>query len=211
MANINFSLTPLGGDVDKYVVKLYNSAGTVQIDSVTFLPTFPSTLEGVFSGVNAGQLYKVKAVMYIGSFVKECPFVSIVAGSGGSVNLVEVKYGFTDADTTGAPLTEGEYISSVGDAISANTTMNTFIPPNGLVSVDDFGNESVDKVLFILLPSTESAFTKWSEVGNIYQQNIDIDQSFSGSGVWFRSVQGANTYYITRWQTNFAGQIDFTR
>lgn len=211
MADINFSFTPIGGEVDKYKVTLYNAAGTSVITTRTFTPAFPATITGTFSGLTNGATYQVGTTEYIGAMSKECPLKSIVASGGGTVTNFTFTYGETEADTTGAPLTESEYLTSVTDAIASGNVYSDSEPLGGNVSVDDFANVG-DKVLFIKLPSTEAAFTKWSEVGNIYQQDQPIDPNFAtGSNVWFRSVQGATTYYITRSQTDFVGALVLSR
>ena len=211
MADINFSFNPIGGEVDKYKVTLYNAAGTSVITTRTFTPTFPSTITGTFTGLTNGTTYNVSVTEYIGAMSKECPLKSVVANGGGTINNFIFTYGETEADTTGAPLTEMEYVTSVTDAIATGNVYTDSETLGGNISVDDFANDS-DKVLFIAVPSTEPAFTKWSEVGNIYQQDQPIDQSFAtGSNVIFMSVQGATTYYITRSQTDFVGALVLSR
>lgn len=218
MATINASFnTASGGSIDKYKVTLYNSAGTSVLTTRVFTPSFPGTITASFSGLTSGVTYKVGLTSYIGTIYKDCPLQSIVALGGGSSDVFIFNYGATEADTTGAPLTEGEYVTSVHDAETGGNNMTDAAPLGGNVAVDDFANGvdeddvPIDKVMYIGVPSTEAAFTKWSEVGNIYQQDQPIDQTFSGTNVWFRTVQGGTTYYITRSQTDFAGAIVLSR
>lgn len=123
------------------------------------------------------------------------------------------KYGVTEADTTGAALTEADYLASVDATFTAGTEISGIADNTGAdVVVDAFGNGSIDKVCFVQVASSEAAFTKWSEVGNPFQQNQPIDQSFgTGSNVWFKSTRAGQTIYITRSQTSFVGSVIFSR
>lgn len=123
------------------------------------------------------------------------------------------KYGVTEADTTGAPLTEAEYLASVDTTFTAGTEISGIADDAGAdVVVDAFGNGATDKVCFVQVASSQAAFTKWSEVGNPFQQNQPIDQSFgAGSNVWFKSTRAGETIYITRSQTSFVGSVIFSR
>jgi len=121
-------------------------------------------------------------------------------------------YGATDADTTGAPLTEAEYLASVDAVFTAgNEVEGTPLTTGSNVQVDDFGN-ATDKVLFVQVDATEAAFTKWSVVGNSLQQNQPIDATFgSGASVIFKSTRAGKTIYITRDQTSFDGSLVLSR
>ncbi|HJY23886.1 MAG TPA: hypothetical protein VJ279_13420, partial [Hanamia sp.] len=123
------------------------------------------------------------------------------------------KYGVTEADTTGTALTEAEYLASVDTTFTAGTELSGIADNTGAdVVVDAFGNGTVDKVCFVQVAASEAAFTKWSEVGNPFQQNQPIDQSFgSGANVWFKSTRAGQTIYITRSQTSFVGSVIFSR
>ena len=70
---------------------------------------------------------------------------------------------------------------------------------------------TVDRVLFIQVPASEAAFTKWSESGNSLQQNIDIDQTFAGNSLWFKTTIYGNNLYVTRLQTSFTGALILSR
>lgn len=117
-------------------------------------------------------------------------------------------YGNTVLDTTGDVPSESGYIASVDAA-----TLVTGGPLTGgsNVQVADFGN-TTDKVLFIQVPATEAAFTKWSEVGNALQQDQTIDPDYAtGSNVFFKSTRAGATIYLTRSQTTFAGAVILSR
>ena len=148
MADINFSITPVGGEVDKYKATLYNASGTSVITTRIFTPVFPATITGTFSGLTSGATYQVGTTEYIGAMSKECPLKSIVAvGGGGSDVNFTFTYGETEADTTGAPLTESEYVTSVTNAISGfGNIFSGYANLGANISIDDFAN-TTDKAL----------------------------------------------------------------
>ncbi|MBL0233267.1 MAG: hypothetical protein IPQ08_06340 [Chitinophagaceae bacterium] len=120
-------------------------------------------------------------------------------------------YGFTEADTTGDPLTEEEFIGFVNDVFTATQEQTGTFTPGGNITVVDFGNED-DKVMFIQVPAAEAPFTLWSEVGNPLQQNQAIDPDFATDlNVWFKSTRDGQTIYLTRYQTSFTGAIVLSR
>ena len=102
-------------------------------------------------------------------------------------------------------------LSSVDAVFAASQELTGSISTGSNISVANFAN-SADKVLFIQVPATEAAFTKWSEVGNGFQQNIPIDLIFSsGTGIWFKSIRAGETIYICRYQTTFTGAVVLSR
>lgn len=121
------------------------------------------------------------------------------------------KYGSTSADTTGDPLTELQMISSVDAVFTASQELTGSVATGANISVASFAN-GTDKVLFIQVPAIEAAFTKWSEVGNSFQQDVPIDATFSsGTGIWFKSARAGETIYICRYQTTFTGAVVLSR
>lgn len=56
------SFTPPGGDVDTIVVKLYDSTGTTQLQSQTFLAPFASQITATFTSLTASTTYQLVAV-----------------------------------------------------------------------------------------------------------------------------------------------------
>lgn len=65
---VSYSFDEIGGDVDSYVVKLYNSAGTTEVGSS--VPTGTTILTGTFTGLTASTTYKVKVVPSAGTITK---------------------------------------------------------------------------------------------------------------------------------------------
>lgn len=79
--SIDYSFTHVGGSVDKYVLELYDSTETNLLDSITELPgspTFANPVTNTFSGLTPGTTYKIRAVVYIGTYSVTCAFGTIV-------------------------------------------------------------------------------------------------------------------------------------
>lgn len=135
---------------------------------------------------------------------EDCDSEIVVTGN-------QFHYGFTELDTTGEVPPEVDYVTSVDDVFTANEQQTGTFVPGGNVQVNDFENEG-DKVMFMQLPAAELPFTKWSEIGNPFQQNLLIDQTFgTGTSTWFKTQRAGETLYMTRYQTSFVGAILFSR
>ena len=73
---VSYSFTEIGGDIDSYVVKLYNSGGTLEVGTST--PTGTTTRIGTFTGLTASTTYKLRVVPTAGSITKtDCEFNSV--------------------------------------------------------------------------------------------------------------------------------------
>lgn len=73
---IDYSFSENGGDVDSYVVKLFNSAGNAEITTST--PTGTTTRTGTITGLTASTNYKLRVVPASGLITKtDCPFISV--------------------------------------------------------------------------------------------------------------------------------------
>jgi hypothetical protein len=73
---VAYSFAAIGGDVDTYSVKIFNSAGTTEIASST--PTGTTTRTGTFTGLTASTTYKVRVVPAAGTLTKtDCSFTSV--------------------------------------------------------------------------------------------------------------------------------------
>lgn len=84
LTTVTYSFPPTTGEVDKYVIELYDSTETTLLDSDIILegsPTFVDPTTGSFTGLTAGTAYKVRAKVYIGTYFTTCAFYSIVAGA----------------------------------------------------------------------------------------------------------------------------------
>ncbi len=69
---LDYSFFNVGGDVDQYVVKLYDSTGTVLLATNTHTPAFASPIVGSFTGLTANTTYRYQVTAYIGSYTKVC-------------------------------------------------------------------------------------------------------------------------------------------
>lgn len=69
---IPYSFTNSGGQIDKYVVELYDASGVTLVSSQTKLPAFATPITGTFTGLTAGVSYKLRLVTFIGTYSKIC-------------------------------------------------------------------------------------------------------------------------------------------
>lgn len=81
---IGYSFSHAGGQVDKYDVQLYDSTGTILIDTITHTPAFPSPITDSFTGLSAATSYRIRIISYIGTTTKTCSMVSVSTGSAPS-------------------------------------------------------------------------------------------------------------------------------
>lgn len=73
---VAYSFPEIGGDVDSYVVKLFNSAGTTEVATST--PTGTTTRSGTLTGLTASTTYKLRVVPTAGSITKtDCEFNNV--------------------------------------------------------------------------------------------------------------------------------------
>lgn len=83
---VSYSFAAIGGDVDTYSVKIFNSAGTTEIASST--PTGTTTRTGTFTGLTASTSYKVRVVPAAGTLTKtDCPFTSVTTAAPPVCNI----------------------------------------------------------------------------------------------------------------------------
>lgn len=77
---ISYSFNEIGGDINSYVVKLFNSAGTAEVTTST--PTGTTTRTGTITGLVASSTYKLRVVPTAGSITKtDCPFVNVTTAA----------------------------------------------------------------------------------------------------------------------------------
>lgn len=70
--SISYSFTNVGGDVNSYVINLYDNTGLTLIQSKTESSPFASTITNTFSGLNPNTSYNIKATVNAGTFSKTC-------------------------------------------------------------------------------------------------------------------------------------------
>jgi hypothetical protein len=77
---VSYSFPQIGGDVNAYVVKLFNTAGTVEVASST--PTGTTTRTGTFTGLTASSVYKVRVIPTAGTITKsDCSFINVTTAA----------------------------------------------------------------------------------------------------------------------------------
>lgn len=83
---ISYSFVNSGGQIDKYVMQLYDETGVNLIETIDELPAFATPITGTFTGtlyspsmLPAGT-YKVRTVVYIGTYSSTCSFSTITIG-----------------------------------------------------------------------------------------------------------------------------------
>ena len=110
---IDYSFNGVGGSVDKYDVKIYDATGTSLLHTDTHTPAFPTPITGTFEYLTTGTTYKIRVRVWIGTYYKDCSFVTQITdgGSGGGSTELSVAYGTSAGDACGAPATV--YIDSI--------------------------------------------------------------------------------------------------
>jgi hypothetical protein len=79
-STIAYTFDEVGGDVDTYVVKLFDSAGTTEVASST--PTGTTTRTGTFTGLTASTTYKIRVVPSAGDLTKtDCLFEDVTTAA----------------------------------------------------------------------------------------------------------------------------------
>lgn len=109
--DIDYSFIPVGGEVDKYEVSLYDNDGVTLLSTQTIVPSFPSPIEGTFFYLTSGNSYKVRVKVFIGSFSKTCPLSSASPIGGGSLTLTNTASTSTPTITELSPEFEYDIVS----------------------------------------------------------------------------------------------------
>ena len=184
---------------------------------------------------SAGNLYTDEASFYIisssdvGSFDDMNNFSIEMQGTGILEQSIESNppdtpgtfdyyYGTTNLDTLAPGIgsythpTKLTMLASVSVVFIGGNELTGTETEEGNVEIEDFGSDDY-KVVFMQYPKTEEKFTKWSEGGNVLQQNQLIDEDFVwGSGaVFFQTERDGDWIIIGYYQTKFAGTIIFHR
>lgn len=83
--SIAYSFPELGGSITSYTAFLFDSSGVVTLSSQT--PTGTTTRSGTFTGLQPNTAYKVRIVVFAGSFSKsDCAFVDVTTTSTPACN-----------------------------------------------------------------------------------------------------------------------------
>jgi hypothetical protein len=102
--SIGYSFVHVGGGVDKYVVQLYDAAGVTELDSIEELPgspTFANPITNTFTGLSNGT-YKVRKVVYIGTYSYTCSFQSLTIGNNFNASA-SYNFSIDSVSGTGVP------------------------------------------------------------------------------------------------------------
>lgn len=110
-STITYSFVHVGGGVDKYVMQLYDSTEATLLESITELPGSPSFANPVtntFTGTAYSPAglpngtYKVRAIVYIGTYSYTCSFQTKVIGNNYS-NSASFNFSIDSVTGTGVP------------------------------------------------------------------------------------------------------------
>lgn len=89
---MGYSYVGVGGSIDKYEVSIYESDEVTLIHTDTKTPAFSNPITGTFIYLTAGTVYAVKVRGFIGTYYKDCDFVTSATtggggGGGGAVSI----------------------------------------------------------------------------------------------------------------------------
>lgn len=97
---VQYSFTNVGGQVDKYEVSLYDSTGSVLLETDTIVPAFTVPIQGTFIYLTEDTVYKVRLKVFIGTFSETCDFWTTVTNGGDNYTLSS-SYNFSIDSVTG--------------------------------------------------------------------------------------------------------------
>jgi hypothetical protein len=118
--SIDYSFTPVGGQVSQYIVELYDSTETTLISSNTYVPAFPSPITGTFTGLTTNTTYKVRVKMNIGLIQNACTFIPTATTV--SAGVINVLFGGLPV-TQGANSANGTITGMVGTTVNVRLLM----------------------------------------------------------------------------------------
>lgn len=125
-SEIGYSFTHVGGQVDKYVVHLFDSTGTTLLQTAQHTPAFPTPVTGAFTGLTASTSYRIRVTVYIGTYTKTCSMTT-VSTSGAAGNSL---HWFLN-DVVGARLTITDSASPPNTLLNETSTST---PKSGTLS-----------------------------------------------------------------------------
>lgn len=102
--SITYSFVNSGGQIDKYIVQLYDSTEVNLLFTNTKTPVFANPVTGTFTGspTLAAGTYKVRLQVYIGTYLKTCEFTTVVLADNYTLNA-SYNFAITAATGTGVP------------------------------------------------------------------------------------------------------------
>lgn len=174
---INFTVYPQGGDIDKYEVILYDSTGANVIDTKTFTPPFATLIEGEFTGVADDTAYTIRVKSYIGSMVNSCPLQQV---------STEQPIVYITGTITGVG--KSIVISDLSQSIGCDVTFNVY-------ATSDTGSGDEEFSAVITLTSGETSVTFPDADGNDGVVT-SITPTTSGGSTFVASTSCNGTTYI---------------
>lgn len=75
-SSLGYSFVPIGGDVIKYEVELWNESLTTLLETDTYLPAFSNPVTGYFEYLGEGVTYQIRVVVHTDLGSKNCEFES---------------------------------------------------------------------------------------------------------------------------------------
>lgn len=114
--SLDYSFTGVGGGVDKYEVKIYESDGTTLIHTDTIVPAFSNPITGTFIYLDSDVDYKVRVRVYIGTYYKDCPLIAVTTSGPSFAQISNTNTGAggtrTQIAQVGASVSEGDVFSA---------------------------------------------------------------------------------------------------
>lgn len=109
---IAYSFTK-GFGATQYIVHLYDSTGTVELQQQTKIPGGGSTITGTFTGLNPSTNYQIALETFVSTYSKLCPKVPQATSTGDNFRIRNEKGGITITETS---VGAGSYFTNTGGA-----------------------------------------------------------------------------------------------
>lgn len=102
--SISYSFVNSGGQIDKYIVELYDSTGVNLLFTNTKTPAFSNPIIGTFTGspTLAAGTYQVRLKVYIGTYLHTCAFQSVTLADNYTLNA-SYNFSINSVAGTGVP------------------------------------------------------------------------------------------------------------
>lgn len=180
---IQYSFAPVGGQVDKYLVELYDGSGVTLLHTDTHVPAFSNPTTGTFMYLTSNTSYKIRVKVYIGTYYTVCGFTDVETASVGDVVVDAVNNTALNSSLLGVtinsvavtgitfPLHEG------GETGTGSTTQSGTVP----VTVHIFSNQPGQIIQVV------------DSNGTVQCQTVTIDPFYFFTGV---VVSGAGNVTI---------------
>lgn len=157
--SISYSFPTFAGTmIDKYKLELFDSTGSVLIDTDIYTPAFAGTISGIFTGLSDNTVYKVKITSMYSTYSSSCSIQSIttiknnysiqVMTIGASAVPYVLRIGATDIKS--GTISEGEIISGYSGLIPfVSTEVGLRVPLASGISVADLNGVAPDIITLV--------------------------------------------------------------